>query len=570
MSRNALALVPHVDLGALPLKGSRVLTEFRAARQAERRQAAAASEMQAAIRALGGRSLVAHRGPRGGEKPVVVDGAFEVVSGQRFFGAGETDRLTAGWKSANTGINADLERALEPMRSRSRNWAVNTDLGRRYISMVKVNVVGHCLPRLQVRATLADGKTLDTIANQAIEDHFRTWCERGNCEISGKLSLLDVAHTNVASWARDGEYLNRRIRSKSLPYGYALQVLDVDRLPINSSVKGALDASGGNVIRMGVEINALGQTAAYHLYSAHPSDGHWSAQPNQIERVSAADIFHGFLVERPEQVRGYPWTHAILKTADGLAKYERYALVAAQFGAMKMGFYTIDKDAPSGEAPNFDAYKDATGQLVTEVEPGMLESLPPGVDFKGWDSPYPHQQFGDFTKAYKHGLAAGLDVAHHNLTGDMAGVNYSSARIAELQERDMWRLRQKGFIEGWLLPVFREWLLCALAQGAITLPSGARLPADRYGKFAAAASFQPRGWAWVDPEADIKASIAAIGADLRSERMIADEQGVDLDQVLSDRKAYLDACAGLGIDPLTGVQAPAPGGKAAAPTGAPA
>lgn len=530
------AQVFRLEDPAKPLKGSRVLAEFNAARQKEKAQLAAEREMRQAMA-----TFRRHSGPV--RRPIAAavqdqpQPAFAHISGQRAFAAAATDRVTSGWTTAGTGINADLEAALGAMRARSRDWCVNTDIGRRYISLVQDNVVGADAPRLQVRATMSDGRTMDEAANTAVENAWWQWCQRGTCDVTGQLSFADLCRAVIAADARDGEHLVRRLRDRSLPMGYALQLLDVDRILTTS----AAHAAGRNAVRMGVEVDKLGRKVALHLHANHPGDS--AALPPQgtvAERIEAANVFHDFIVERPEQLRGYPWTAAVLKSANQLATYKQYALVAAKIGAAKMGFYVTDKEAPSGEAPSFEDYRDATGALVQDVEAGMIEALPPGTSFETFDPDYPHQAFESFVLGHERGIAAGLNVAHHNLSGNMTGVNYSSARIAELAERNYWRGLQRWFIQCFVRPVFVEWLQMALLSRSITLPSGAVLPAERFQKFAEAAVFQPRSWAWVDPKNDAETAVLALSNDMRSLRQINDEQGVDLEEVLADKKALID------------------------------
>lgn len=521
--------------------GSRVLTQWRAARQAERTAQAAQAEQRAA----GGR--LAPLLPRRPGVQLVQDMPAKA------FAAGGTDRLSAGWVAFNTGINADLDGALQALRARSRDWAVNTDMGRRYISLVQDNVVGPEAPRLQVRATLADGQTQDEAANQAVEDAWWRWCQRGACEVTGQLSFADVCRTVAASAAREGEFLSRRIRSaraSGISMGFALQLLDVDRIAHVSA-----SAAGQNVIRLGVEIDPLGRPVAVHLNTVRAGDPQAALTPTgRTERVAIDDVLHGFILERPEQVRGYPWPSAVLLSADQLATFKRYALIAAKIGAAKMGFYTTSADAVS-EPISVSDLRDATGQLVQDVEAGMLEALPPGVDFKSFDPAYPHQAFDGFVAGHERGIAAGLNVAHHNLTGNMNGVNYSSARIAELAERSHWRSLQRWFIDVFVRPVYADWLRMALLTQSIRLPSGAPLPADRFDKFFQASTFQPRSWAWVDPRADMDAATTALQHDMRSLRQITDETGVDLEEVLADKARLLAKYQQLGLTPpawLTG------------------
>lgn len=543
-----MSAVPHHDLSAGPYRPSRVLVDFAAARQAKRQADAAArqraSEM-AAFRRFGSAGGQPRRKAVERQLAALPQPGFPVVSGERAFSAATTDRFDSGWLAFGTGINADLEAALTTLRARSRDWFQNTDMGQRYGTLVADNIVGADAPRLQVRAKLSGGTTMDEVANTAIESAWAEWCQRGNCEVTGQLSFGELLRAVAEGTARDGEHLARRLRDKSLKHGFALQLLDVDR--IDTGMSFAPSTRGANAVRLGVEIDSLGRKVALWLHSTHPGDSGAGMAPKGVSgRVPADQLLHGFIVKRPEQARGYPWTSAVLKRANTLDQYEQYAVVAAKIGAAKMGFYTVDKDMVDGGLALEDL-KDATGELVQDVEAGMLEALPPGVDFKSFDPDYPHQNFGSFVDQCQRGLAAGLNVAHHNLSGNMAGVNYSSARIAELSERRHWRALQKWLISTFVRPVFEDWLQMALLTQSIRLPSGAPLPADRWEKFAAAASFQPPGWAWVDPEGDIKAAAIAATYDMRSLRQITDEQGVDLAEVLADKVALRDQYVAAGL-----------------------
>lgn len=540
----------HDDLAQRPERGSRILTEFKASQERQRRERAASQETARAMA-----MLRRHAGPRAarqaaqaGLPQAVARPAFSQVSGERAFTAAQADRLASGWVSFSTGINADLEMALATLRARSRDWAVNTDMGARFMDMVADNIVSSEPPRLQVRAKLRDGSdALDEAGNTAVEAAWAYWCERGRCEVTGELSFGEVCRTVVQATARDGEYLVRRLRDKSLTHGFALQLLDVDRIDTTRNVAPAV--RGGNAIRLGVEIDVLGRKVALHLYNRHPGDVGAGLAPAALsERVPADNLLHGFVLKREEQVRGYPWAAPVLKRGNSLAAYEGYAIDAAKVGAAKMGFYTIDKDAvQTSEQATWETMKDATGELVQDAETAMLEALPPGVGFETFNPDYPHQNFAAFVAEFKRDMASGLSVAHHNLTGNMSGVNYSSARIAELSERRHWRALQKWFINSFVMPVFQDWLRMALLTGSIILPSGAALPVDRFEKFANAASFQPPGWSWVDPEADIKAAAVAMTYDMRSLRQINDEQGVDQDDVLTDKARLRDRYVALNL-----------------------
>jgi lambda family phage portal protein len=227
-----------------------------------------------------------------------------------------------------------------------------------------------------------------------------------------------------------------------------------------------------------------------------------------------------------------------------LNKYEEAELVASRVAAAKMGFFTKEK----GTAAGFGADDtDDDGNTITEAAPGTFQELPAGMDFKPFDPEHPTANFDAFCKGVLRGVATGLGVSYSGLTGDLTNANYSSLRAGLLPERDLWRALQGWVIEHFCQIVFADWLWMALLSGAIDLPVA------KYEKFLAA-EFQPRGWAWVDPESDANASEKAIAAGLNTYTHVLAEQGRDFEdtvaQLAEERKVL--AAAGIPLlDPKT-------------------
>lgn len=546
----------HHDLAQAPYRPSRVLTQFVQARQAERRSRDSAREQARAMaelrRHVSGRPLRKAMDAMLAELP---EPAFPQVSGQRAFASHESrafaaasaDRHTAGWLVFNTGINADLEAALTSLRARSRDWMMNTDMGERYAALVADNMVGSEAPRLQMRLRMRGGEQFDERLNRAIEDAWADWCMPGRCELTGRLSFAQVCRSVAEGTARDGEFLLRRVRDPKLHHGYALQMLDVDRIDTARNV--APSGAGSNGIRLGVEIDAAtGRTVALWLTNGHPGDRGTGIGPSLIsERVPADQLLHGFVLRRPEQLRGYPWASAVLRRGNMLDGFEQYAMVAARVGASKMGFYEVHPDAANGVEVTWDQLRDATGELVQDVDAGMLEALPPGVTFKGWDPAYPHQAYTGFVDDSRRSLSAGLNVAHHNLSGNMTGVNYSSARIAELSERRHWRALQRWLVDAFVRPVFADWLRMALITRSIVLDDGTPVDAGRYSELLRSAVFQPPKWEWVDPQGETSSAAMEMTYDMRSPYAICDQMSIDLDETLQDKARLMRRYEQLGL-----------------------
>lgn len=469
----------------------------------------------------------------------------KAMRGQGFAGAA-VSRLTASLSQWSGALNHDLDGSLTILRARARDLGANYEFGRRFLSLVATNVIGPHGPTLQVRAYRAKQQELDKAGNDAIESHWAKWSKK--CDVTGRMNFTRMLHVIIKSVARDGEALVRVIRNRQLPYGMALQLLEADRLDESINLR----LQNGNIVRMGVEIDSFSKPVAYYVKSSHPGD-RLSPGGSKVERVDARDLFHIYLPERAEQVRGYTWMHAVLIRASNTSGYEEAAIVAARVGAAKMGVFTQDPE--KGGSNNLGLLAetvDANGNFQMSAEPGEFFQLPPGYDLKSWDPEYPHANFESFMQQCMRGLAAGLDVAAHNLSGNMREVNYSSARIAELAERETWMALQEWLFGAFLMPLYEDWLASALLTGSITFPvSGNALSSDAYAKFASAARFQGRRWMWVDPKNDVQTAREQIAEGLNSRTRIAAAQGMEFEDLV-DELAQEEAL-------LTAAKLPRPG-----------
>lgn len=476
---------------------------------------------------------------------------------QRDFSAANTGRLAGGWQTRNISANADLYRALDIVRARSRDLCNNNDYAKRFLGMVAANVVGGTGVALQARVYDAPKKP-DTGANAAIERAWEQWSARGVCDVTGRFSFREIQMLAIKAAARDGAPLIRIVRGTAAgnAFGLAVQLLDIDRLDTQLV---RAPANGQNEIKMGVEVDSFGRAIAYWLRPYHPAelflvDG---SQIREHTRVVASDIIHPFIADRPEQLRELPWMHAAMTRLNNLGGYEEAAVIAARVGASKMGFF----QSPDGKAPGED--EDEEGVPFTEVEPGQFGVLPSGTEFQPFNPDYPHQMYEQFVKACLRGVASGLGVAYHALANDLTSVSFSSIRSGTLEERDQWMAIQSWFVESFLEPVYREWIRAALAFGQVKLDNGSALSVAKLDKFSAHA-WQPRRWQWVDPKKDMEARILALQHGFTSHQAICAELGVDFEDVLVQLKAEQDLAAKLDVK-LGGAMAPRP-----KPDGAPA
>lgn len=456
------------------------------------------------------------------------------------FSGAKQHRLTASWGTTNTSIDADLWRALPAMRARSRDLFQNNEYARRFALAVRSNVAGPSGLTLQNRARFGTGK-LDLRANDAIETAYRRWSKHGQCDVTRRLSRAELERLLVETVARDGEVLLRKVANYANRAGFAVQILEADHLDHEYDL-GRFEGTG-NRIRMGVEQDRFGAAVAYHIRTEHPGDYTYRGTTGmRYERVPADQMLHLFVPLRPEQTRGVPWIHAAMVVLHHLGDYREAAVVAARIGASKMGIITTPDGGPPGADPASPepAGYGEDGATVREVEPGVFWTFAEGTTLTAFDPAYPHEQFDAFNNAALRGIAGALGMAHHNLSGDLSGVNYSSARIGEMGERDLWRMLQDWLIGAYAEPIEEAWLQHQLLTGRLALPFA---QFDRLHQ----PNFVPRSWAWVDPLKQSTADKMDVDELFTTRSAVIRQRGGDPEEVFREAAAEQELLAELGL-----------------------
>ncbi|MDD2365164.1 MAG: phage portal protein [Desulfuromonadaceae bacterium] len=474
---------------------------------------------------------------------------------QRAYAGARLDRLsTAFGFGGNQSVDAGLRFALPTLRNRSRDLAENNDYIAGYLELLGNKVIGATGIRLQVKSRGGDGK-LDREANNAIESAWKAWGKKGICDVTGKLSWVELQRLSLISMARDGEVFIRIVKQLRInKFNFALQLIEADQVDINKNDI----LSNGNIIRMGVELNQWGKPVAYHVFETHPGDINLGAGTQfKTIRISADEMIHLYRQLRPGQTRGVPWTAAVMTRLHHMGAYEEAAIINARFGASKMGFYT--KNAGAGDLPSDG--KDESGNLISEVEPGQLEVLPEGYDIKTFDPTYPSNEYDPFIKRQVKGASCGLPGAtYSDLSNDLESVNFSSIRQGTLNARDSYRALQQLMIDILCIPIYELWLGQSLDFGLLVIISNKRgpnvtLPAGNYDKYNTPL-FVGRGWDWVDPLKDQKANSEALLNNLTTRTRIAAECGEDFEEILAERaqENELAESFGISLDPLPTTQ----------------
>lgn len=450
---------------------------------------------------------------------------------------GVLNRLTQDWVMLPLSANQEIRWNARAVRARARELCRDNGYAKRFLALVAANVVGAKGIRLEAKVTDLTGAPSEGV-NEQIETAWETWGHAETCSADRRWSWTEVQRAIAKNLAQDGEVLLWRHRYFDNAFGYAVELIDPDRLDFLYN----RDADAqGNRIRFGVEVDQWGGPVAYHIWKHHPSEFEYERDNERI-RVPAEQITHLFIADRVNQWRGISWFHPIMLSMKMYDGYTEAELVAARTAAAKMGFIetapeTFDDDAEPGK------------RVQMEAEPGLFERLYPGEKMSLWDPQHPTNAFEPFSKTILKGVSAGLGVTYASLSHDLAEANYSSLRAGLLPERDHWRILQDYLIEHCHRVIFADWLSMAILSRQVKIGMRALETVQQV-------RWAPRGWEWVDPLNEMRAAalgieiatmsrtevvssrgrdVAEVFEDLSMEQKLADENGIELPTALASK-----------------------------------
>lgn len=457
-------------------------------------------------------------------------------SSARMYAGAKQSRLTSGWGQLTTSADSELSTSLRILRSRSRQLIRDAPYAKRAKIIIVNNIIGAGIGmQAQVKTTR---DSLNKRINDDIESSWEDWSEAKNCHTGGTLHFADIERIAMGQVFETGEIFIRKhyqnFGDSDVPL--CLEIIEPERV-LDEYQPGALEKNAG--VRMGVESDEYRRPIAYWIRKLHPAEIRFSAQEtDRIERIPANQIIHLRIVDRWPQTRGEPWLHCVMRKLNDVDGYSEAEIIASRAAASYMGIIETEQDY--GE-------KQEDGSREITIEPGIVERLNPREKFNFVNPNRPNTQMDPFFRLMLREIAAGTGVSYESLSRDYSQSNYSSSRLALLDDRDLWRVFQLWFIRNFRNQIHREWLqqaVLARALGTISI--------DEYAsdiKKFSAVRFKPRGWTWIDPQKEVEAYKEGIKSGLTTmTKVIASTgDGMDIEDVLDERRHELDLAKEKGL-----------------------
>jgi lambda family phage portal protein len=412
------------------------------------------------------------------------------------------------WRPRRGGASADADHLADAatLRAKARALVQNVPYIKAGLGAVVSQVVGTGITQ---RFTGQGAVELNALWDKWVNE----------CDADYRLDYYGLQRQAYRAMRQDGEVLVR-LRPRRAEDGLAvplqLQVLEIDYLDSsrNSLSGGALTGTGGaapgNIVIEGVEYNGIGRVVAYWLWDQHPGDMTLKrGLRTQSRRVPADLIIHLYDPERPGQGRGFSGLASIITRARDTQLLEDAELARKNLESRLAVLFTGDASqmaAPlqaGGSATSGDPnLAKQTGDLG-ELPSGSIVELPPGGNINVV-TPQPAPGHVDSIKFQIHLIAAAMGATYEQCTGDMREVNFSSARVRQLdQRRDCEQEQWLVLIPRLLRPVARAFVDAAEVAGKVNDPAGT-------------CEYSTPKWDYVNPQQEVRADAEEVAAGLSS------------------------------------------------------
>jgi lambda family phage portal protein len=454
---------------------------------------------------------------------------------RRSYAAALTNPLYADFSKSNGSADYELRTGLRVVRNKARALARNSSSMKRYIQLLKDNVVGENGVRLQVRMKSAAGK-LNKSVNAAVEAAWLEFCEAPT--VDETMDIIDLQKLVIATWARDGEFISEIVYGRKWADGFVLAPIEADQLDETLTTK---NEKTGNVIIMGVEVDEHKKPVAYHFLTQHPGDLTWYSPMTRkrYRRVPAERVIHIFEKLRVGQTRGEPPASAVVHSIKMLDGNREAEIVQRRIKASAMGFFTKETaDAPHG----IDALADEQNEndeLQINMEPGTFKELPEGYGFETFDPGGSQTDFAEADIQFKTDIAVGLGISTVSLGMETGKLSYSTHRGVIAEDRDMYKGLQSFLIRHLMRRVFKLWLVSHVSYSVETSIRPLWIKG-----ILKSFKFRARGWEAVDISKDTSAENEQLEAKTTSITRVLARRGIDIvdhvEELAADEELYAE------------------------------
>ena len=403
-------------------------------------------------------------------------------SGYSETGASLTKKSMKLWNPEHLSAKSDIDMNLTTLRNRAAALAT-TPLGASAIKTQLTGVINSGLklfPRIK-----ADDLGLSPEAarewNRRTKQEFELWANELTCDFYGRNNFFELQRIAYLNELNDGDcfcLFRRRIPRGDNPYSLKLQLIEAQRVS-NPSYSIAVESAGkkkGSRIVNGIEVDKSGILQAIWVSNRiwnEPTNINpelsWQRVKINGEKSLSPNILHLCYDTRIEQFRGEPYLSPVIETIKNVSRYADAELTSAIIKA----FFALFFEQPEA---NFDLNQiglvnndPCLDVSEYKAENGSAIALPRGVTVKAIDNSNAQSTFESFTNQFVNQISSALNLPSELVLKRFQS-SYSASKAALLQAQEEFRQRRLAFVQDFCDPIYRQFLIEAVAIGRIEAP----------------------------------------------------------------------------------------------------
>lgn len=455
---------------------------------------------------------------------------------QSAYAGASRGRLEKDWVASGGSPNLEVSGALPELRRRARKEE-RDDPHFHNACIQLASYMSGIMPRSAIRIpeSASDTERDQIMAlNREVDDVHEEYAKR--CDASGHGNYRGHQFQSVLGMVvSGGSFTQRRTRklSSGLVVPLQLELLEDD---FCDHTKNKPLKDGGKIIQ-GIEYSSIGQVAAYHMHGQHPSGDLFNLMRGALfttKRVEADKVAHLYtkMMTRPGQVRGVPWSHAVLRAHRQFSEYLQAERVRMRAAAAFMGFIKTDDEGEVPDVPDpkdavgINPIRDSRGRVIERVSSGEIGYLRGGQDME-FNKPPTTDSFEEYVRTDQHAQAAGWMLPHSIFSGSLKDVNFSSIMFGM---GPFLRLMARQLVDTVVThhgDITWDWFTDA-GKAATVLPPEA-----------GPVIWVPEPWPIIDPVKQARANLILTRAGAKTLKRWIWETGCDPDDVMRDHETLV-------------------------------
>ena len=465
----------------------------------------------------------------------------------RHYDAGDHSRVNSGWYATNQSAEYTDRYSRDTVRARARDLERNSDMMNSIIGPFVRNVVG--------KGLVLQAETESSELNDQIEQLWKVWCKKRNCDVTGTQSLTQILRMAVRRKKVDGGILivKRYTTGGILPF--KLQLFEVDELDATQSNP----KHKGNRVVGGIEYNAYNAPVGYWIRQ-YTVDGMDMVEPIYLR---AEDVIFYFSKRRPSQLREMSdMSQTITRIRDvnefmvAVSVKQRIEACLAVFIKRQLPTAGLGRQGTGATGPR----QTYDGKMLS---PGMIKEMNVGDEVQVVNPQGQATDAASYVKLQQRMIGAGQGISYEATARDMSEATYSSARQG-LIEDSMTYAEEDELLADVLDEIYETFIISAVLAGKLMIPD---FWENKDAYFEHTFTKPPKDW--IEPSKEVTATKIALQTGQKTFKQIAAENGSDWRKQVDDIAEVLQYAKdehGLDLGPLILGQTPA-AGAAPAPQG---